>query len=124
MPFGEEEAGQREQRNRRQRRRDAERVGLDENRRRRHAVVQIEERRGAAENREQRGADQGGDDDHDRCRPDQMSGEQRRDLREEYAGNEADRCQRAVQPDRWPGADRCVDLDSRRGRMPDAPYQP
>ena len=37
--FGQQKSGQREERNRRQRRRDAERVGLDENRRRRDAVA-------------------------------------------------------------------------------------
>ena len=57
LSFGEEKTGEREERNGRQRRRHAERIGFDEDGRRRHAVAHEQQHRRAAEDREDWRAD-------------------------------------------------------------------
>ena len=69
VTFREHKSGEREQRDRRQRRRDTERIGFDEDRRGRDAVMQKQPRRQAAEDREQRHPEHGRGEDHHHTRP-------------------------------------------------------
>ena len=90
--FGKDEARQREQRNRWQCRRHAERVGFDKDRSRRDAVAHEQQRRRGSENRENRRAEHGRDRDECQAGPCRTACKQRGIAHDGDGDENSDRC--------------------------------